>query len=55
MHASLETQFRGEMWNKLKDQKKTGEYDKLAEVDKERYYSEKEAMMVFFFWEMAAH
>jgi len=39
------TRKLGELWNKLKDQKKTGEYDKLAEVDKERYYSEKEAMM----------
>lgn len=38
------TRKLGEMWNKLKGQNKTGEYDKLAEVDKERYYSEKEAM-----------
>jgi hypothetical protein len=38
------TRKLGEMWNKLKGQNKTGEYDKLAEADKERYYSEKEAM-----------
>jgi hypothetical protein len=38
------TRKLGEMWNKLKSQNKTGEYDKLAEADKERYYSEKEAM-----------
>lgn len=38
------TRKLGELWNKLKSQDKTGEYDKLAEVDKERYYSEKEAM-----------
>ena len=42
--ASDVTRKLGEMWNKLKSQNKTGEYDKLAEADKERYYSEKEAM-----------
>ena len=42
--ASDVTRKLGEMWNNLKDQGKTGEYDKLAEADKERYYSEKEAM-----------
>ena len=43
--ATQVTKELGLRWNKAKESGKVGEYDKLALIDKERYFSEKEGIL----------